>query len=47
MKLIHRRRFPLQHFVLVAEIGDGEPAELLAHARTCAERLARIHAGGS
>ncbi len=47
MRLIHRRRFPVQHFVLVAGPEDTEPGELLAQARACAEQLALTHAGGS
>ena len=40
MRLIHRRHFPVDHFVLVDEHGEYRPEALIAAARREAERLA-------
>jgi hypothetical protein len=45
MQLIHRRSFPVDHYVLVDNDGDSSPDRLIAEARRQAEGLA-LHSTG-
>jgi len=45
MQLIHRRHFPVDHYVLVDEIGNVAPHRLVAEARRRAGRLAAAATG--
>ena len=47
MRLIRRRRFPVDHYVLVDDAGLGEAEDLLAHARRRAELLALQSTGNA
>lgn len=47
MQLIHRRRFPVDHYVLVDEDRSMPAGQLLAEARRRAERLAEDSTGDS
>ena len=45
MQLIHRRHFPVEHYVLIDENGELSPASLVALARSHAEKLAEAVTG--
>ncbi|HUP91778.1 MAG TPA: hypothetical protein VM074_05980 [Solimonas sp.] len=45
MRLVHKRRFPVDHFILIDEFGAGAPEELIAEARRRAEPLALAATG--
>ncbi|HEY8023361.1 MAG TPA: hypothetical protein VIF60_02260 [Burkholderiaceae bacterium] len=45
MQLIHRRHFPVQHYVLVDEDLEFTPEALLAMARSQASHLAELTTG--
>lgn len=45
MRLIHRRRFPVDHYVLVDEARSVPPGRLVAEARRRAERPAERATG--
>jgi len=47
MQLVHRRHFPVEHFVLIDEEEHLAPDALVALARRKAERLARAVTGDS
>lgn len=40
LRLVHRRRFPVDHYVLVDSDGQSPPERLIAEARRLAEALA-------
>ena len=45
MQLVHRRRFPIDHYVLVDRDGHIDPQALIAEARRQAEALAKRSTG--
>lgn len=47
MQLVHRRRFPVDHYVLVDHDGNVDPQALIAEARRQAEALAERSTGNA
>lgn len=45
LRLVHRRHFPVDHYVLIDPDASLSPGRLIAHARLHAERLA-LHCTG-